>query len=111
MNADDDAEFWIRYWLRLCNWALIGTTVLFGSLAALNLYGAVDHNPQGEYCRYVTEGEPYHLRLEGDPCRLTAMSAFTFFVTYLTPAVPMQGVLVVVWVALRRRLKKVVAGR
>lgn len=30
------------------------------------------HNPQGEFCDYVSPGEPYDLIYDGYPCRLTS---------------------------------------
>ena len=99
-----------RRWLRLCKRALVGTTVLFVAIAAINLYGALTHNPQGEYCRYVTRGEPFHIMIEGYPCRLTRMSAFIFFATYAVPALPLQGPLLLAWFVLRQRLRRVELG-
>lgn len=109
MNAVTDPGATGRL-LRLCKWALVGTTVLFVAIATINLYGALTHNPQGEYCRYVARGKPFHIMIEDYPCRLTHLSAFIFFGTYAVPAVPLQGSLFFAWFVLRRRLRRVELG-
>lgn len=49
--------------------ALAALWLLWGGFAT---YAAFDHNSQGEFCAYVTSGEPYHLMLDDGPCRITA---------------------------------------
>lgn len=109
--ADDEGERKTRHWLRLCTWALVTTTVLFAAVATANLYGALTHNPQGEFCRYVPDGETFHIKIEGYPCRLTSMAALTFFATYAIPAIPLQGLLLTAWFILRRHRRQIEQAR
>jgi hypothetical protein len=90
------------WWLTVFRWSLIGTTLLFLVAAGLNTYTAIDHNPQGEHCRYVEEGEWHHIRYEGYPCRLTMENVYLFLMTYLILAIPAQGPLLIARTLLRR---------
>ena len=96
----------LRRWLKFTKWVLLATTALYFILASLNVYMALDHNPQGESCRYVNEGEWYHLRLEGNPCRVTGYALLIFFATYAIPAIPTQGPFLILYYVLRRQSKR-----
>ena len=50
--------------------AYFALAIPHGVLAA---YFGIVQNPQGESCRYVKDGAPYHLIIEGEPCVLTSM--------------------------------------
>lgn len=39
----------------------------------LGAYFGIVQNPQGESCRYVKEGAPYHIIIEGEPCVFTSV--------------------------------------
>ncbi|MCB2100960.1 MAG: hypothetical protein KDE22_08835 [Rhodobacterales bacterium] len=72
---------------------------------ALSLSVATLQNPQGSFCTYVEDGEPYHFIHESEPCRMSKY----FFVSYglgiLVLAVPFQLLaLVTCGIAGRRRV-------
>jgi hypothetical protein len=94
-----------NWWMTVFRRSLIVTTLLFLALASFNVFTAIDHNPQGEHCRFVAKGEWYHLRLDGDPCRLTMENVYLFIVTYLVYAAPIQGPLLIVRAVMRRRIR------
>lgn len=96
----------LQRWLKMVRWGLLVTTLLCLTYAILAVYAGIAHNTGGEACRYVGEGEFYHLRIYGDPCVITGHTVLMFFLAYGIPAIVLQPPLLIAWVVLRRRISR-----
>jgi|GEM_PF-6452187 len=75
-------------------------------LIAWDFYGPFLKNTQGEYCDYVTPGEPYHLVMEGDPCRVTSQFFLEFGLFLVVTNIPLQIPTLILWAAIASRPRR-----
>jgi hypothetical protein len=74
-----------RRWIVIYCGLVAGMFLLWGLAAT---YTALDHNPQGEFCAYVDEGEPANWSSQGGACRLRWGEIGLLWFVLLVPTAP-----------------------
>jgi hypothetical protein len=76
-----------RRW-RLVTAYYVSVVAIMVLWTSAGVYMALDHNPQGEFCAYVEEGEPANWSSQGGPCNILWIEIGRFWLASAVVATP-----------------------